>query len=223
LIGYLPQEFGMYENMTAYEFLNYQAILKNLIDRKEREKRITEVLKSVHMLDRKDEKISSYSGGMKQRIGIAQILLHLPRILVVDEPTAGLDPRERIRFRNLLVELSRQRVVIFSTHIIEDISSSCKRVAVLNKGEVRYLGEPANMTKTAEGKVWHLHVSQKKFEEVKDSLLIVNHMRDGDQIRIRCISEIKPGEDAVSVRATLEDAYLCLQQQNIAAGINRNK
>jgi ABC-type multidrug transport system ATPase subunit len=212
LIGYLPQEFGMYENMTAYEFLNYQAILKNIIDKKEREERIRTVLESVHMVDRQNEKISSYSGGMKQRIGIAQILLHLPRILVVDEPTAGLDPRERIRFRNLLVDLSRERIVIFSTHIIEDISSSCNRVAVLNKGEVRYLGEPAKMTKTAEGKVWHLHVSQKEFENVKEKLLIVNHMRDGDKIRIRCISEDKPGDDAVSVRATLEDAYLCLQK-----------
>ncbi|MDX1702438.1 MAG: ATP-binding cassette domain-containing protein, partial [Melioribacteraceae bacterium] len=137
LIGYLPQEFGMYENMTAYEFLDYQAMLKNISDNEKRKERIVQVLKSVHMFERKDEKISSYSGGMKQRIGIAQILLHLPRILVVDEPTAGLDPRERIRFRNLLVELSRERVVIFSTHIIEDISSSCSRVAVLNLGEVR--------------------------------------------------------------------------------------
>ncbi len=222
LIGYLPQEFGMYENMTAYEFLNYQAILKNILDRKEREERISAVLESVHMNERKHERIGSYSGGMKQRIGIAQILLHLPRILVVDEPTAGLDPRERIRFRNLLVELSRERVVIFSTHIIEDISSSCKRVAVLNRGEVRYLGEPANMTKTAEGKVWHMHVSQKEFETVKNELLIVNHMRDGDKIRIRCISNENPGKDAVSVRATLEDAYLYLQKQNDTSIFSNN-
>jgi ABC-type multidrug transport system ATPase subunit len=214
LIGYLPQEFGMYENMTAYEFLDYQAMLKNISDTTKRKERISQVLKSVHMFDRRDEKISSYSGGMKQRIGIAQILLHLPRILVVDEPTAGLDPRERIRFRNLLVELSRERVVIFSTHIIEDISSSCTRVAVLNEGEVCYLGAPADMTKIALGKVWHVYLSQKEFELKKQDFLIVNHMRDKDRIRVRCISEKKPTEEAISVRATLEDAYLCLQKQN---------
>jgi multidrug efflux pump subunit AcrB/ABC-type multidrug transport system ATPase subunit len=128
LIGYLPQEFGMYENMTAWDFLHYMGILKKLYDKKERTKRVEYVLKAVHMFENKNEKIGSFSGGMKQRIGIAQILLHLPRILVVDEPTAGLDPRERIRFRNLLVELSRERIVIFSTHIIEDVASSCNRV-----------------------------------------------------------------------------------------------
>ncbi len=212
LIGYLPQEFGMYENMTAYEFLTYQAILKNLFDKEEREKRIETVLDLVHMQDVKGDKISSYSGGMKQRIGIAQILLHLPRILVVDEPTAGLDPRERIRFRNLLVELSRDRIVIFSTHIIEDISSSCNKVAVLNEGEIRYLGEPSKMTNTAEGKVWQLLVSSSDFNSYQEKLLIVNHMRDGDKIRLRCIADEKPSEEAIPVKANLEDAYLYLQK-----------
>lgn len=128
LIGFLPQEFGTYENMSSWEFLDYQAILKGLVNPELRRERLEYVLRAVHMFDRKDEKIGSFSGGMKQRIGIALILLHLPRILVVDEPTAGLDPRERIRFRNLLVELSKDRIVIFSTHIIEDISSSCSQV-----------------------------------------------------------------------------------------------
>jgi len=210
LIGYLPQEFGTYENMTAYEFLTYQAILKGLVDKDEREKMVNHVLSSVHMLEYKDKKIGSYSGGMKQRIGIAQILLHLPRILVVDEPTAGLDPRERIRFRNLLVELSRERVVIFSTHIIEDISSSCNKVAVLNRGEVRYLGEPIKMTKIAEGQVWQFHVPAREFDSLRKDLLIVHHMRDGEQIRVRCISDTKPFDHAKEIRPSLEDAYLCL-------------
>ena len=212
LIGYLPQEFGMYENMTAYEFLNYQAILKNIVDSEERRHRIEKVLKSVHMYERRDDKIGSYSGGMKQRIGIAQILLHLPRILVVDEPTAGLDPSERIRFRNLLVELSRERVVIFSTHIIEDISSSCNRVAVMNEGVVRYLGEPSSMTKTAEGKVWNVFIEPGDFEKARNEMLIVHHMRDGEKIRIRCISEEIPAPGAKPVKPSLEDAYLYLQK-----------
>lgn len=214
LIGYLPQEFGMYENMSAYDFLDYKAMLKGIVDKKTREERVNKVLNSVHMFEKRNDKIGSFSGGMKQRIGIAQILLHLPKILVVDEPTAGLDPRERIRFRNLLVELSRERIVIFSTHIIEDISSSCNRVAVMNQGEVKYLGEPAKMTKIAEGKVWQFHVTQKQFTELQDKLVIVNHMRDGDRIRIRCINETASSEDAKEIRATLEDAYLYLQRKN---------
>jgi len=210
LIGYLPQEFGSYENMTAHEYLHYQAMLKNIIDPANREERVTYVLKAVHMEDRRHEKIGAYSGGMKQRMGIALILLHLPRILVVDEPTAGLDPRERIRFRNLLVELSRERVVIFSTHIIEDISSSCNQVAVLNKGMLRYLGTPMDMTKEAEGHVWQFNIPAKEFGTFIENHLVVHHMSDGDNIRVRVISESAPWEGAVKASPNLEDAYLWL-------------
>jgi multidrug efflux pump subunit AcrB/ABC-type multidrug transport system ATPase subunit len=210
LIGYLPQEFGSYENMTAYEYLHYQAMLKNIINVKTREERVTYVLKAVHMEERRHEKIGSYSGGMKQRMGIALILLHLPRILVVDEPTAGLDPRERIRFRNLLVELSRERIVIFSTHIIEDISSSCNQVAVLNKGRLRFLGKPAEMTKEAEGHVWQFKLPADEFGKFVEEHLVVHHMSEGDQVRIRVISESKPWENAINATPNLEDAYLWL-------------
>jgi multidrug efflux pump subunit AcrB/ABC-type multidrug transport system ATPase subunit len=210
LIGYLPQEFGSYENMTAHEYLHYQAMLKNIIDPVIREERVTYVLNAVHMEERRHEKIGSYSGGMKQRIGISQILLHLPRILVVDEPTAGLDPRERIRFRNLLVELSRERIVIFSTHIIEDISSSCNQVAVLNKGYLRYLGRPIDMTSEAEGHVWQFVMPSKDFGEFVKHNLVVHHMSEGQNIRLRAISEHKPWETAVNVTPNLEDAYLWL-------------
>lgn len=210
LIGYLPQEFGSYENLTAHEYLHYQAMLKNIIDTKTREERVTYVLRAVHMEERRHEKIGSYSGGMKQRMGIAQILLHLPRILVVDEPTAGLDPRERIRFRNLLVELSRERVVIFSTHIIEDISSSCNQVAVLNKGYLRYLGKPIDMTKEADGHVWQFNIPSGNFGDFVKDHLVVHHMSEGTNIRLRCISEDKPWDNAISVSPNLEDAYLWL-------------
>lgn len=213
LIGYLPQEFGTYENMTAWEFLNYQAMLQGISDRAEREQRVDYVLRAVHIEEDKDRKIGAFSGGMKQRVGIAQILLHLPRILVVDEPTAGLDPRERIRFRNLLVELSRERVVIFSTHIIEDISSSCNRVAVLNKGELCYLGEPVGMTEIAENVVWQFLIDPKEFEELRKRVLVVHHMRVGEQIRVRCLSAEQPREDAQQVRPMLEDAYIWVMRQ----------
>ena len=215
LIGYLPQEFGSYENMSAHDYLHYQAMLKNISDAKTREERVTYCLKAVHMDDRRYDKIGSYSGGMKQRMGIAQILLHLPRILVVDEPTAGLDPRERIRFRNLLVELSRERVVIFSTHIIEDISSSCYKVAVLNKGHMVYLGKPIDMTKEAESHVWQINIPLNDFPSFIDNHLVVHHMSEGEHVRVRCISDEKPHDDAINVIPNLEDAYLWLLRKKV--------
>ncbi len=208
LIGYLPQEFGMYENMTSGEYLHYQGMLKGLTDPKVRTERVDYTLKAVHMFEKKNDKIGSFSGGMKQRIGIAQILLHLPRILVVDEPTAGLDPRERIRFRNLLVQLSRDRVVIFSTHIIEDISSSCNQVAVLNRGELKYLGDPQEMAEIARGYVWQVEVPVEEFDKLSEEYKVVHHMRDGQKIRARIVAASKPREEAIAATPLLEDAYL---------------
>lgn len=212
LIGYLPQAFGTYENMTPYEFLDYQAILRKISNKNERETRVQYVLKAVHMDEHQHKKIGSFSGGMKQRIGIAQILLHLPKILVVDEPTAGLDPLERIRFRNLLVELSRERIVVFSTHIIEDIASSCNKLAVLISGNIEYIGSPTTMAELAHEKVWEFHLTPEEFELEKENYLIVHHMREGDLIRVKCLSEEQPRLDAVQVRANLEDAYLWLMK-----------
>lgn len=168
------------------------------------------VLESVHLADKRDVKIGSFSGGMRQRVGIAQTLLHLPRILVVDEPTAGLDPRERIRFRNLLVELSKDRIVIFSTHIIEDISSSCNAVAVLDKGELRYMGTPEDMVQQAQGKVWQVLLTEDELEQWRNKLWVVHHIRDGEKIRVRFIAVKSPFTDAKNVLPTLEDAYLWL-------------
>ncbi|MGD9555937.1 MAG: efflux RND transporter permease subunit [Mangrovibacterium sp.] len=210
LIGYLPQEFGTYENMPAWQYLEYQALLKGLTNAEEREKRIEYVLKSVHMYERRNDQIGSFSGGMKQRVGIAQILLHLPRILVVDEPTAGLDPRERIRFRNLLVDLARERIVIFSTHIIEDIASSCSQAAVIIRGRLKYHGSPANMVHLASNLVWQFEVPASEFDKLPDKKMIVHHMRVGENIRIRILSKEKPSPDAVQATPMLEDAYLCL-------------
>ncbi|GLR19861.1 hypothetical protein GCM10007940_44770 [Portibacter lacus] len=210
LIGYLPQAFGTYENMSAWNYLDYQAILKGITNNEVRKERLEYVMDAVNMLDRKNEKIGSFSGGMKQRIGIAQILLHLPRILIVDEPTAGLDPRERIRFRNLLVQLSRERIVLFSTHIIEDIASSCNQLAVIDKGELKYQGSPLEMVHLADGLIWEYLIPTEEFSHVSDQHIIVNHIKEGEQIRVRCISQKKPSETAYLVEPVLEDAYLCL-------------
>lgn len=210
LIGYLPQEFGTYETMTAYQFLDYQAILKGLLDNNERKEIVERAINSVHLGDSKNTKIQAFSGGMKQRVGIAQTLLHLPRILVVDEPTAGLDPRERIRFRNLLSELSRDRIVIFSTHIIEDISSSCNKLAVLGNGKVQFFGTPRDMVALTEGYVWQAYVTETEFNDMRVSSRIVHHTREGDKIRIRILSNSRPTADAAQVSPTLEDSYLWL-------------
>lgn len=210
LIGYLPQEFGTYENLTSWEFLEYQALLKGIYDSKIRSQRITEVLEAVHMYENKDKKIGGFSGGMKQRIGIAQTLLNLPRILVVDEPTAGLDPRERIRFRNLLVELSRNRIVIFSTHIIEDIASSCNQVGVINKGSVKYHGTTAEMADIAKDVTWTFEIPAREFAKLPADLLIVHHIRNGENIKVRCLSETQPVPTAVHTIPLLEDSYLWL-------------
>lgn len=168
------------------------------------------MLSAVHMYENKDKKIGGFSGGMKQRIGIAQTLLNLPRILVVDEPTAGLDPRERIRFRNLLVELSRNRIVIFSTHIIEDIASSCNQVGVINKGILKYNGTPSDMANIAKDVTWSFEVPVRDFAKLPSDMLIVHHIRQGDMIKVRCLSEHKPTETAEKILPALEDSYLWL-------------
>ncbi len=209
LIGFLPQEFGMYESMSAWDFLDYQAILKGIHDEKVRKERLEYVLTAVHMYEQRNSEIGSFSGGMKQRIGIALILLNLPRILVVDEPTAGLDPRERIRFRNLLVELSRDRIVIFSTHIIEDIASSCNQVVVIEKGNLKYFGLPSEMVNLAKDKVWLFDIEASRLGEL-DEKLIANHMQDGNMIKVRYISPTCPWPGAEQAEPNLEDAYLCL-------------
>jgi len=210
LIGYLPQEFGTYENMTAEQFLDYLAILKGISNYDERRDIVRKSISSVSLDDEKNTRIKAFSGGMKQRVGIAQTLLHLPRVLVVDEPTAGLDPRQRIKFRNLLSELARNRVVIFSTHIIEDVSSSCNRLAVMSEGEVQFLGSPKEMVALTTGHVWFMDVREQEFEEMRTRVKIVHHMREGDQIRMRLISREKPSGNAVPVTPTLEDSYLWL-------------
>ncbi|MCK4657769.1 MAG: efflux RND transporter permease subunit, partial [candidate division Zixibacteria bacterium] len=208
LIGYLPQEFGTYQNMTAFEFLDHQAMLRGIWDAKKRSSAVERAIRSVHLDKSRDTKIKAFSGGMKQRVGIARTLLHLPRILVVDEPTAGLDPRERIRFRNLLSELARDRVVIFSTHVIEDISSSCNKVAVLDEGRVKFLGRPQDMVASTEGHVWQAYISEDEFDKARAGMRVVHHMRDGDQIRIRVLADEQPLPEAKQATPTLEDSYL---------------
>lgn len=169
-----------------------------------------DALRAVHLWDRRQGRIRTFSGGMKQRLGIAQTLLHLPRVLVVDEPTAGLDPTERIKFRNLLAELSKDRIVIFSTHIIEDISSSCNRLAVLLRGRVRFVGTPSEMVELTRGSVWQVSLDDRRFETVRKTFKVLHHIRERDRIRVRILAAERPLEDAIPVTPTLEDSYMGL-------------
>jgi len=209
VIGYLPQQFGLYNHMSAFNYLEYRALLEGFKDGTTRRYRVSECLEQVNLLDRKDDLIGSFSGGMKQRVGIAQTLLHLPQIIVVDEPTAGLDPLERIRFRNLLARFSQDHIVIFSTHIVEDISGSCNNLAVLNKGQVVYTGTPSNMLHLAKGQVWETVVGDEQFEKMEKDLEMITHVRTPKGIRARFLAQSAiPG--ATLVEPNLEDAYLYL-------------
>jgi ABC-type multidrug transport system ATPase subunit len=211
----LPQDFGLYENMTPLEYLNYHALTNGIYEQTTRQELIEKLLNGVGLWERRDDKIKTFSGGMKQRVGIAQTLLHLPQIIVVDEPTAGLDPRERIRFRNLLAELAKERIVIFSTHIVEDISSTCHDLAVLNGGRVIYRGSPEAMQQQAQGKVFEAVINENEFTNRRESLQIVQHSKSEDGIRIRFLSETPIiGLKAAPVEPSLEDAYVYLLQKS---------
>ncbi|MCL4708521.1 efflux RND transporter permease subunit [bacterium] len=223
-IGYLPQDFGLYENMTPLDYLNYHALTNGIYEQATRHELIEKLLQGVGLWERRDDKIKTFSGGMKQRVGIAQTLLHLPQIIVVDEPTAGLDPRERIRFRNLLSELAKERIVIFSTHIVEDISSTCHDLAVLAGGRLLYRGSPEDMQRQAHGKVFEAVVTEEAFQDWRETLHIVQHQKTANGVRMRFLrSEPVSGLAVETVEPTLEDAYVYLLQtskaQNGANGV----
>ena len=209
LIGYLPQHLGLYEHLTAYQYLEYRALLEGFREPTLRRARVSESLEQVNLDGRQNDPIGSFSGGMKQRVGIAQTLLHLPQIIVVDEPTAGLDPVERIRFRNLLTRISQQRIVLFSTHIVEDISGSCNRLAVLNAGRILYEGTPQAMRDLARGHAWEAVVSEEALSRIDAQVNVISHLRAPDGIRVRFLAaDAVPGIAAAPVEPTLEDAYI---------------
>ena len=214
-LGYLPQELGLYPDLTARQFIDYFAILKGLESPGARKARVQEVLEMVSLLDVADRKIKGYSGGMKQRVGIAQALVNDPRILIVDEPTAGLDPEERIRFRNLLVELATDRIVLLSTHIVGDVDQTCRSITVLSKGVVRFQGSPLEMTRQAEGNVWT--ISGSNGLKLDDDFKIVSMQQMPNHVNYRVVGE---GGDrypeAVAEKPSLEDAYVWLMNRKAA-------
>jgi ABC-2 type transport system ATP-binding protein len=212
VLGYLPQDFGVYPNLNALEFLEYMAAIKGL-DGKTAKRRIDELLQVVNLVDSARRPLGGYSGGMKQRIGIAQALLNDPQLLIVDEPTAGLDPEERVRFRNLLADLSGERIVILSTHIVSDVEAIATLIAIINKGRRLTHAAPETIVQAVEGKVWTWVVSSEEFAKLRQSHLISSTARRNDGVHMRVVSERKPNTDARPAVATLEDAYLYFIQR----------
>jgi len=211
VLGYLPQELGMYRELTAAQFVDYMAILKGLEEPRERGRRVAEVLAMVALEDSAQRKIKGFSGGMKRRVGIAQALVNDPQVLIVDEPTAGLDPEERIRFRNLLVNLAADRTVILSTHIVEDIGQTCREIAVLAAGRVLFRGTPAGLTQAADGHVWT--VTRARLEEPEPGLTVVSMLHLAEGIQYRMVGPRAEGPTgAEPARPSLEDGYVWLMQ-----------
>jgi ABC-type multidrug transport system ATPase subunit len=213
MLGYLPQELGMYTDLSARQFIDYMAILKGMDDPHLRSPRVEEVLEMVGLQDVSHLKIKGFSGGMKRRVGIAQALVNDPKMLIVDEPTAGLDPEERIRFRNLLVNLAKNRVVILSTHIVEDIGQTCRDLAVLARGCILFRGSPTELLHATEGHVWTLTLPG--LEKPDHDLTVVSmlHLAEGTQYRL-VGSSAGEYRDAVPVQPGLEDSYVWLMKHS---------
>lgn len=208
LLGYLPQEFGFHRQLTAREALEYVAALKG-IPVAHRRQAVDTVLTQVHLEDVSRRRVGGFSGGMKQRLGIAQALLGDPQLLVVDEPTAGLDPEERIRFRNLLVHLSGERTVILSTHVVADVEAACTSLSVLRRGETGFVGDAAELAGRAAGLVWELECGQDEWEQLA-ILRVVSSRPAGSGVRLRVLSPTKPHRTAVAAQPGLEDGYLAV-------------
>jgi ABC-2 type transport system ATP-binding protein len=207
VLGYLPQDFGVYPNLTAVEFLEYLAAAKGL-EYHHAKRRIEELLQLVNLIDVRKRPLGGYSGGMKQRIGIAQALLNDPKLLIVDEPTGGLDPEERVRFRNLLSELSGERIVILSTHIVSDVEATATEIAIIKKGELVTHAAPEKLLSTLQGKVWEWTIASADLPGIKQRYQISGTIRRSDGVQIRVISESAPNASATAVTPSLEDAYL---------------
>lgn len=206
-LGYLPQDFGVYPKVSAEDLLNHFAVLKGLTQRAQRKEMVEGLLHQTNLWDARKRKLGTYSGGMRQRFGIAQALLGAPKLVIVDEPTAGLDPDERNRFLNLLAEIGEQVVVILSTHIVEDVTDLCPRMAMIVKGEVMLQGEPQAAIDTLKSKVWRKRVSKAALPQYQQRFNVLSSRLVGGEPQINVHADSQPEEGFVQVEADLEDVY----------------
>ena len=207
VLGYLPQDFGLYPNLSAVEFLEYLAAVKG-VDAFAARKRIAELLELVNLTDAARRPLGGYSGGMRQRVGIAQALLNDPQLLIVDEPTAGLDPEERVRFRNLLSELSGERIVILSTHIVSDVEAVATSIALIDHGKLIVHGSPESLLQSVGGRVWEIVVPSAELGRLQERYLVSNTAHRSNGVHARVLADEAPGASARQVEPSLEDAYL---------------
>ena len=212
LVGYLPQDFSMYGSMSAYEAMEYLGVLSGLT-RAERKERIRPLLERVNLQENVRTKVRAMSGGMKRRLGIAQALLHDPKVLIVDEPTAGLDPEERVRFRNLLCEVAQDRIVILSTHIVGDVEAACERIGVLDQGELIFDGTVEELLLLAKGRVYQAEISRLELPKVQERYSVTSILTTGNAAQIRFLAETLPPFGAEPCKAGVEDAYLYLMHR----------
>ena len=209
MVGYLPQDFRFFAKLKSWEFLDYAARLAGMNSRKERLIRVDEMLESVGLFEFRNRMANKLSGGMKRRLGIAQALIAHPSIIIVDEPTTGLDPEERIRFRNLLSDLGRsETIIILSTHIVGDISSTCNQMALLNEGSLIYQGTPDKLVEQASGFVWRAEITPEQYENLKTEVPIISTIPSGGGWEVQFVGEKPDGIDAFPVDANLEHAYV---------------
>ena len=213
VLGYLPQDFGVYPHLDPVEFLTYLAAAKGLAAGPAR-KQIDRLLEIVNLTDMRKRPLGGFSGGMKQRVGIAQALLGNSRLLIVDEPTAGLDPEERVRFRNLLAELAGERIVILSSHIVSDIEASATHIAIINNGRLLRYTSPEDLMREVAGKVWELTISSAELAEARKQYIISSTIGNSRGIRVKIISEAAPAAAARPAAPSLEEAYLYLLNEN---------
>jgi ABC-2 type transport system ATP-binding protein len=209
VLGYLPQDFGVYPHLSAVEFLAYLAALKGLAPGAAK-RRIDELLNALNLWDARDVALGEFSGGMRQRVGIAQALLNDPQLLIIDEPTVGLDPEERVRFRNLVAELAGKRIVLLSTHIVSDVEATAERIAILHRGRLVASGTPEALLQAVQGRVWEWLVPADEAAGVRERLLVTSTLRRPEGVQIRAVSDGPPAPLARVVAPTLEDAYLQL-------------
>jgi ABC-type multidrug transport system ATPase subunit len=213
VLGYLPQNFGIYPNLTAMEFLEYMAAIKGM-DAKTARHRIDELLVVVNLVNAARRPLGGYSGGMKQRVGIAQALLNDPQLLIVDEPTVGLDPEERVRFRNLLSHLAGDRIVILSTHIVSDVEATATEIVVINKGRKVEHAAPEKLLALLDGRVWQWTIPSENLAALKQTHLVSGTIRRENGIQVRVVSEVNLAPEAQLISPSLEDVYLHLVAGN---------
>jgi ABC-type multidrug transport system ATPase subunit len=212
-LGYLPQDFGIYPNLSGQEFLEYMAAIKGLDGRSAR-RRIDELLVLVNLVEAARRPLGSYSGGMKQRVGIAQALLNDPQLLIVDEPTVGLDPEERVRFRNLLSDLAGERIIFLSTHIVSDVEATATEIVLIHKGRKLQQAAPEKLLQSLDGRVWQWVIPSEALPALKQKYIISGTVRRQDGVQIRVVSEEPPAKDAITTPPSLEDVYLHLVSAN---------